>query len=518
MNSKKLYWSEFHSNIHSPQLNDLEQWYDFAKEMLDFWGIAYYPFYIRLSENGMPLEDIRASEIINKDWEEIREFVREKEKTDDFVVYMGYEWQGNGEDGDHNVFFLSNEEQMVHPMTYKELCEKLPLGKAIAIPHHTGYALGHRGKNWGTHDHRYSPVTEIYSSHGSSESDVNDIPLNVHIHMGPRSSDGTVINGLNKGKITGIICSGDNHINPAISGNGFFGVWADNYDKESIFKAILNRNVYGVTRNRIKLYYTLNGHLMGSIIDKSSNDEYKAVVDVEAGNAIDRIEIIRNGIVEHTYVHNGKWERDKLSGIVRFKFELELGWGPDIRVYPDITEKQWKGKVTTEGKILSVEKLWTSPGQEIINQEENTVEFNVTTRKGSVGSGKLSQKNHATPYIQTQSMIFEIEADINSIITIKLDDKEYKYSVSEILDKTHLIGLVDEAKELAKERFGVSDFYRSDPFWHNAYKIKIHKGVPYKGYKVAFDYVINGKEMDYVMVKVHQKNGEKAWASPIWIK
>ncbi|EOD00148.1 hypothetical protein L21TH_1799 [Caldisalinibacter kiritimatiensis] len=259
---------------------------------------------------------------------------------------------------------------------------------------------------------------------------------------------------------------------------------------------------------------------MGSIIDKSSNDEYKAVVDVEGGNAIDRIEIIKNGIVEHTYVHNGKWEKDELSGKVRFKFELELGWGPDIRVYPDITEKKWTGKVMTEGKIISVEKLWTSPGQKITKQEENAVEFDITTRKGGVGSGKLSQKNHATPYIQTQSMIFEIEADIDSKITVIIDDKEYQYTVSEILKETHLIGLIDEAKELSKERFGISEFYRSDPFWHNAYKIKIHKGVPYKAYKVALDYVVKGteKDMDYVMVKVHQKNGEKAWASPIWIK
>ncbi|WP_062320118.1 hypothetical protein [Halolactibacillus sp. JCM 19043] len=194
MKKKELLWSDFHSNIHPKQINDLENWYDFAKEMLDFWGVAYYPFLHRKSKHGLPLEDTIPLEDMQKDWEYIRQFAEEKSE-DDFTFFMGYEWQGNGEDGDHNVYYLNNDQDIHHPMTYKELLNKIPKSQAMAIPHHTGYAVGHRGKNWATHDYEYSPFTEIYSSHGSSESDYDDLPMNVHIHMGPRDSKGTVMQG-----------------------------------------------------------------------------------------------------------------------------------------------------------------------------------------------------------------------------------------------------------------------------------------------------------------------------------
>ena len=38
--------TDFHTNIHHEQMNQLEEWYEQAKEMLDFWPIAYYPYYI----------------------------------------------------------------------------------------------------------------------------------------------------------------------------------------------------------------------------------------------------------------------------------------------------------------------------------------------------------------------------------------------------------------------------------------------------------------------------------------
>ncbi|MCC5800780.1 CehA/McbA family metallohydrolase domain-containing protein [Rossellomorea vietnamensis] len=517
--TKNVLWSDFHSNLHPGRLDQLESWYDFAKEMLDFWALAYYPFHHRLSEKGLPLEDVIPEERRNADWEAIREFAKEKD-GDGFPFYMGYEWQGNGEDGDHNVFYRHLDQSMTHPMTYKELCEDIPLGEAMAIPHHPGYAVGHRGKNWATHDERYSPFTEIFSSHGSSESDYDDIPLNVHIHMGPRDSKGTVMSGLNNGAVTGIICSGDNHVSSAITGNGFLGLWADDNHPDTIFNALLNRHVYGVTRSRIQLYYTLNDALMGSFIERNEDDRYMVNIDVEATNALDRIEVIRNGIVEATYTHNGKWEKDKIEGNVRFKFELEMGWGPDLRVYPDINEKIWKGSVQTTGKIHDVEKLWTSPGSKIIEHQDEKVDFEIVTRKGHAGNGKLSQKNHSTPYIQNQGMIFEIEADVNSTILIELDGKKYEYAVSDILKDSDLVGLIEDSKALGRERFEKDDFYRSDPFWHNAYKFKVHRGVPEKAYKVSYQFDLDGfeaNEKDYVMVKVHQRNGEKAWSSPVWI-
>ena len=95
-----------------------------------------------------------------------------KEKNaEGFPMFMGYEWQGSGKDGDHNVFFLDNEQEMHHPLRYEELVKSYEGVSAIGIPHHIAYQLGSRGKNWETHNETFSPFVEIYSSHGCSESD-----------------------------------------------------------------------------------------------------------------------------------------------------------------------------------------------------------------------------------------------------------------------------------------------------------------------------------------------------------
>lgn len=389
----------------------------------------------------------------------------------------------------------------------------------MAISHHPAYAVGHRGKNWDTHDHRYSPVTEIYSSHGCSEDDVCATPIDVHIHMGPKEGRGTVYQGLNSGKISGIICSGDNHCTPAISGNGFMGVISEEYTREALFNAILNRNTYGVTRSKIDLGFNVDGETMGAIISTSQGEKHRGEIQVRGTSAIDRVEVIKNGVAEHTYVHNGTWEKESLEGNVKFKFELEFGWGPDLRVYPDLNKKVWDVKVETAGRICDVEKLWKHPGQEVRRLADNVLEMSITTRKEKQGNAKLSQKNYLSPYISNQSVIIEMEATLDSEVIFTIDGKLYRYSVRELLEGSKLEAYVDEIKELAKERFGFEEFYRSDPYWHNAYKFKIHKAFPEKAYSVSLGYELEAeRELDYTLVKVYQKNGDMAWSSPVWLK
>lgn len=511
----KLLWCDLHANIHSEQLKDIKKWYEFGKEMTDFWPIAYYPFYMRKDETGLGVEDIHSEEKRNADWEYIRKFVKET-SNEDYLLFMGYEWQGAGLDGDHNVFYKNLEEKLHAPMRYEELTKLLPLGEAVAIPHHLAYALGHRGKNWATHNSDYSPFVEIFSSHGSSENDITDIHMGRHVHMGPRTSGTDVMSGLKQGKIVGIIASGDNHVVPAMYGHGLMACYAEEYTRDGIFDAFLNRRVYGVTGSKTKLYFDVNGHMLGSIIEPAADDIYRNTVKVECGSAIDRIEFIRNGVAEYTYVHNGTWEESELKGNIKFKFKMDFGWGPDLRIYPDITKKEWTGEIHTEGKILSVEKLWTNPGQKIVEQTEKDFKFELLTKK-TTQTGKWM----GTSGVQTEGFIFEVEADVDSTMTFIINGKEFKYKVSEILEGTKLHGFVNEAKELAKERFGFSEYYRTDPFWHNAYKFKINQGFPEEAYKKEITYTVKGLKTDnkdFFMVKIHQKNGEVAWSSPVWIR
>mgnify|MGYP005773673267 FL=1 len=512
----KVYFSDYHSNIHSNQLDDLDRWYDFARDMLDFWAPVYYPFFINENAAGFHFEDTWPPARYDEDFSRLCRYL--EEKKDGFVTFPAYEWQGSGADGDHNVFFKHYDSRMKMPLTYRELVEQLRPAECIGIPHHTGYMPGHRGKNWATNDEAFSPVMEIYSSHGCSESSDCAIPLNVHIHMGPRTEQGTALYAIRQGIKVGFIASGDNHVCPAIAGNGFFGVVAGRYDRDEIYSAIQNRHTYAVTRSRMLLDYQVNGAILGSEIPSRGENRLRA--EVVAGQAVDRIELYQNGVVARVYTHAGTYERTRHTGPVTFKFELEAGWGPDRRNFPDICQKTWDIQVKTRGRIESVEKLWTSPGSAILTQSEGCLSMRVVSRKDLPGQGKLSQKNYFSPNIQNQSVIVEITDDIRHSIEVWIDGVRQEIPIARLLEESVLFAQEQEARQLLEERFGFGEYYREDPFWHNAYKVLVHRACPKEAYHMTVEDVLPPleREEDSFFIKVLLKNGEAGWASPIWIK
>ena len=153
----RLLWTDMHSNLHHENFDELSKWYDHIKTLMDFWPIAYYPFHMRKHSSGLGLEDIHEAAVRDADWEALRAFVK-KANEDGFPMFMGYEWQGAGKDGDHNVFFLDNDAPMLHPMRYEELRDSYRGIAAIAVPPHLAYQLGSRGKHWATHDETVSPT------------------------------------------------------------------------------------------------------------------------------------------------------------------------------------------------------------------------------------------------------------------------------------------------------------------------------------------------------------------------
>ena len=68
MNYKK-FWTDMHSNIHHEQMKELPMWYEHIKKHMDFWPVAYYPFYMRPTPSGLAVEDRYDDEIIARDWE-----------------------------------------------------------------------------------------------------------------------------------------------------------------------------------------------------------------------------------------------------------------------------------------------------------------------------------------------------------------------------------------------------------------------------------------------------------------
>ena len=509
MEYKKL-WGCMHDNIHHGQMSLLNDWFEHATQLLDFWPIAYYPFSMRDTEWGLRVEDRINDDLIAADWEKVRELTK-KANAEGYPMFMGYEWQGNGADGDHNVFFLSNDAAQKHPMTYKELVETYRNEAAIGIPHHVAYQPGSRGKSWNTHDEKFSPFAEIYSSHGCSETDDGPLPMKRHVHMGPRTGETTYDRALEMGLHVGVIASGDNHAAPAVFEHGTMCALAENNSKEAIWDALINRRVYGVSQSRIEVNHTIDGQPMGSIIKTGDAAEMK--IHVKGTAAIDRIEILKDNVLDQMVVHSGTWERQPLHGKLRFKFRVEFGWGPDIRVYKDLTTKIWEGKLKVDGKLLSVEKCWNNFGQKMISQTDDSCEFSLTTYQ-STATGKWMGPSNVT----TEGFIFEVEADADSTIHMTVNGAEYDFPVRNLLGRSEVVGLWDEVRDLTKSTWGDVTHYRDDPWWHNAYKFKMGRAYPEASYTVDYHQTIKVENNCSYRLRVWQKNNDVAWTSPIFLE
>jgi len=505
---KKL-WADMHSNIHHEQINQLPEWLNHAKEIMDFWPIAYYPFYMKKLDNGFAIEDVYDEDIYLKDWEYIRDICAQT-NNEGFPMFMGYEWQGNGLDGDHNVFFLDNDQIQKHPMTYKQLIKEYEDVDAIAIPHHVAYQLGSRGKNWDTHNEKFSPFSEIYSSHGSSENDHGPLGMDRHIHMGPRVSSTCYEKGLEKGYKVGCICSGDNHNIPGVYKYGMMCALATSNSKKDIWDALLNSRVYGTTGSRIEVDYYIDNQPMGSILNTNKN-EVDLSLKVKGNDKIDRVEILMNNQLYKMIIPKSKKNNDS---DIRFKFKVEFGWGPDVRIFKDLLSKNWKGKLKIEnGKLLSVEKCFNNYGQKVIRMDDDECEFDLTTYQGNI-----SDKWMANTVASNEALIFEIESKLSSDIILYADDKEYKLSVEDILNDSYLFADKDAASKLIEERYGKVEHYRDDPFWHNSYKIKFYQGCLENDYTMNVIDKIEVKNNCQIRLRIHQRNGDIAFVSPIFIR
>lgn len=144
---------------------------------------------------------------------------------------------------------------------------------------------------------------------------------------------------------------------------------------------------------------------------------------------------------------------------VRYKFFIEAGWGPDLRVFPEFTERVWKGMIKTPGKILSVTPCFSTFGQSIDNQTDNELDFTLTTHS-----------------------------------------------------------MDEEVQQLLKDRYGFTEYYRSDLFWHNAYKFRVHKASLDSWYTQEVQMDMDLVDGDEIRCRILEKNGSCAWTSPIFIE
>lgn len=522
-----IYWGDTHHNtftfVRSPSFDSMVE---FASKHLDFYTAAYYtpthtwarsidqatgkPF--PNEKYALALEIDKSPKKIKEEWAEIETVTAKYNKDGFFVTFPGYEWQGNGYWGDFNVVYKSEGEAVYITSNIKKLYDILrAIGtKAIAIPHHTAYYPGIRAPFWKVCDEKISPFAEIYSVHGCSETDEEYPGMRGNSHMGPGTAGGTYSSALQSGLHLGAICSTDNWTNtPGRWNHGLMACLAKELTRESIWEAFENRRVYGVTGDRIQINYTLNNTPMGSIIEYTPKRNIH--IEVSGSDALDRIEILKNERVLDTYCHQGKWNKPKKGDISKYKIRLEMGWGPRITDLPE-TKHTWNGSISlSQGKLITWEPSWINPYQKPPIIEGNKAFFEM-----------LSEQKYVTEHYQG-GILFEFESVPEAHIELEINNQKFTTTVKEMMSSSHILWYKKETLDMIEKHTGlkVDELPRQNPLiYHYSYKVKIHKVIPWEGYSATFSIIDTdpGEIETYYRIRIEQRNAQKAWSSPIWIK
>lgn len=198
VNTQQLAWGDLHTQS-KPSRAYGEGWQKFvetafqeAAEYIDIFGFLYYPAFCYYDQ-GLRVESVGMHPGYEQDFDYARRLVRQYNEPGRLVTFLGYEWTGDCTRwGDHNVFYFHED----NPLDLPGLYANLPQRQSIAIPHHTGYQVGERGKDWDCWDEDLSPFAQIFSLHGSSEGCNTPFSMNANASMAPRVSGGTIHDAL----------------------------------------------------------------------------------------------------------------------------------------------------------------------------------------------------------------------------------------------------------------------------------------------------------------------------------
>ena len=529
MEVHRVFWGETHDNTcqHDDGRTAAESIAKAATH-LDFYAAAYYtasytvfrpaeqaPGRAKGAEwaeghggGGIRLEAWKPQERLDREWAQVEEAAKAANEPGTFVTFPGYEWQGDGSGGDHNVIHLHEGLPIHRVNTLPELYDRLRGHDAIAIPHHVAYRPGRRGHDWSVYDETLSPFAEIYSVHGCSEIDDEWMPLRRNSHMGPSVHPGTWQAALDRGLRVGAICSNDNWGQmPGHFDWGAMACLASELTRESLWEAFLARRVYGVTGDRILVDFRVNDAVMGSAI--TADGKRVISVSVVGQDEIDRIELLRNGRVIATHCHQGTWEMPLPGQRSRFRMRIEAGWGPRLEEVP-IPDHHWQCRLTVnDGRLLGSTPCWISPGQ-----AQPEIRGDAATTK------MLTQRTSIAERWQNAN-VFEFEADPASQMAIRLNGLEETGTVEEFARGSREMWFKEECIKMLHETTGLKPGSpeREDIYHHLAHKAKLHRPMPESAWTAELEYEdeepIKGKI--HYRVRVEQRNGQRAWSSPIWV-
>jgi hypothetical protein len=263
---------------------------------------------------------------------------------------------------------------------------------------------------------------------------------------------------------------------------------------------------------------------MGSVGKSDRTADIRA--HIVGCHAIDRVELLRNERVLHTYCHAGTWDVPGGDCQIRLKMRIEFGWGPSEFYGLKTANKIWRGQLRIDGgRLVNVQGCLTCFGQRIERPGDRECTWQLETEPRPYHGVRVSEVGWAggTSWTNKQALIFELEASPTDHIHLAVNGESAVFSVQEALRGSRVLASTGEAYTTMSQQLGLSpsDLDKEDEVvWHNAYKTKVHVAIPESGYTVPFHFVDSSPPggWNWYRLRVSQLNGQMAWSSPIWLK
>ncbi len=473
-----------------------------ARERLDFVSVTGHAHWPDMPE-AIPRRKatieyhLKGFAKLKAGWSAMMEELREKNEEGEFVIFPAFEVHFCAT-GDRNILYKGLEGEILYPSDLMDLNEQLRELRhrgfdTLAQPHHIGYKKGTRGIDWSSFDPEFAPVVELISMHGCSEGSDNTHPF---LHdMGPSDWEGTVQYGLHQGNVFGVTGGTDHHSgHPGSYGHGLTGVWAESCERKAIWAAFYDRRTWAMTGDKIQLRFLLNDQPMGSVVSSKGSRDIK--IEVQAGGAIDYIDILKNNRLLHR-VSECDLKPKAVKETLLTKLFLELGWGPKGKVFP------WEAEFgISDGVVLDVEPRFR--GKQVVSPldaKDGETRFHsshvVDKNDTSVCFVTETEGNPNTFTNTSQGMCLEVEMPQEASVYAVLNGQRFEWPLKDVLEGARS-GLMDG--------LGSSGWRLNQAALPHELKAQIEFTDP------------SGEKGDQYYVRVRQKNDQWAWSSPIFCR
>ncbi len=491
-----LYFGDLHNhNAVGYAKGSLERSIDLAREHLDFFAFTGHASWHDMPI--MPLDRhliwVNGFKVHTDHWAKTRKLIQEA-NDERFVALLGYEWHSSAF-GDYCLIFPEDQPDLFLPDHVEKLLDFADGKRALAIPHHVGYKQGWRGANFSHFRSSVSPVVEIFSEHGCTESDRAVYPMLRHSNGG-RSTANTIRRQLQKGLRFGFVASSDDHLGyPGAYGEGVLGVWAESLTSASLLEAVRARRTYALTGDRIVMEVSLNGQPMGSTVPAAADRQID--VRIEGQDSVAMAELLRNGrVIERWFPEDHADGPPRLPG--RAKCRVQFGWGPWSalnlgRICPwDMTLRMTGGRFH---RVLGC--FQAAPFGEELRDRLRVVS------DAEVRLQAFTTREHCFAEDPTKSVVCELEGGPDAVLSLELRQpaaKTVRARLGDLIEENvvEFTGAFTTESFIIGRLVGPSD-YSATIRWHDRVRQK-------------------SSSADWYYVRVTQHNQHLAWSSPIWVE